>query len=386
MPDVTVYSTEGCQYCRLTKSYLSRLGVPYTEVDVGRDKTAAEKMVNLSGQYGVPVTVVDGEVIIGFDVARFRDLFGSGETPDVYDILIIGGGPAGLTAAMYASRKMLSVLVLTENIGGQALESWAIENYMGFRLVTGGELMQKFEEKVREEAGITLELDSVTALHEGEGGGFVAETASERTFSARSVIITSGMRPRWLGLPEEKRFIGRGESICSTCDGPLFAGKTVAVVGGGNYALTTAIEMSGIAKEVHLIVRSDLRADEIYRKEYASVENIITHKPAVVTAIHGETLVQGVTITDQKTGKETRLPVEGIFLGIGHEPNNGFLEKIVETNDNGEITIDVNCQTSCPGVFAAGDITSIHGKQVIIASGEGAKAALEAYHYLSLKR
>ena len=143
--------------------------------------------------------------------------------------------------------------------------------------------------------------------------------------------------------------------------------------------------MSGIAKEVHLIVRSDLRADEIYRKEYASVENIITHKPAVVTAIHGETLVQGVTITDQKTGKETRLPVEGIFLGIGHEPNNGFLENIVETNDNGEITIDVNCQTSCPGVFAAGDITNIHGKQVIIASGEGAKAALEAYRYLSLK-
>ncbi len=140
MPNVTVYSTEGgCQYCRLTKGYLSRLGgVPFTEVDVGRDKNAAEEMVNLSGQYGVPVTVVDGEVIVGFDVKRFRELFETGEAPDIYDMIVIGGGPAGLTAAMYASRKMLSVLVLTENIGGQALESWAIENYMGFRLVTGG--------------------------------------------------------------------------------------------------------------------------------------------------------------------------------------------------------------------------------------------------------
>ena len=386
MPNVTIYSTEGCQYCRLTKGYLSRLGVPFTEVDVGRDKTAAEEMVNLSGQYGVPVTVVDGEVIIGFDVKRFRELFETGAAPDVYDVIIIGGGPAGLTAAMYASRKMLSVLVLTENIGGQALESWAIENYMGFRLVTGGELMQKFEEKVREETGITLELDSVTAIHEGGEGGFVAETASSRSFSARCVIITSGLRPRWLGLAEEKRFIGRGESICSTCDGPLFAGKTVAVVGGGNYALTTAIEMSGIAKEVHLIARSELRADEIYQKEYGSVGNIITHKPAVVTAIHGETLMQGITITDRETGKETQLAVDGLFLAIGHQPNNGFLDRFVDTNDNGEITIDVNCLTSRPGVFAAGDITDIHGKQVIIAAGEGAKAALEAYQYLSRNR
>ncbi|KAF1078739.1 FAD-dependent oxidoreductase [Methanogenium sp. MK-MG] len=385
MANVTVYSTEGCQYCRLTRGYLSRLGVPFTEVDVGRDKTAAEEMVNLSGQYGVPVTVVDGEVIVGFDVKRFRELFETGGALDVYDMIIIGGGPAGLTAATYASRKMLSVLVLTENIGGQALESWAIENYMGFRLVTGGELMQKFEEKMREEAGITLELDSVTAVREEDEGRFVAETASARRFSGRSVIITSGLRPRWLGLPEENRFIGRGVSICSTCDGPLFAEKTVAVVGGGNYALTTAIEMGGIATEVHLIVRSDLRADEIYRKEYRSIKNIITHKPALVTAIHGETLVQGITITDQETGKETRLAVDGIFLAIGHQPNNGFLDGFVETNDHGEVMIDVNCTTSRPGVFAAGDITEIHGKQVIIAAGEGAKAALEAYQYLSGK-
>ena len=383
MANVTIYSTEGCQYCHLTKSYLSRLGVPFTEVDVGRDQRAAEEMVKLSGQYGVPVTVVDGEVIVGFDVTRFRELFDAGEVPDAYDVIIIGGGPAGLTAAMYASRKMLSVLVLTENIGGQALESWAIENYMGFRIVTGGELMQKFEEKVREDAGITLELEPVTALHGGTDGRFAVETASGRTFSARSVIIASGMRPQWLGLPEEKRFIGRGVSICSTCDGPLFSGKTVAVVGGGNYALTTAIEMSGIAKEVHLIVRSKLRADEIYQKEYVSVKNILTHMPAVVTAIHGEALVQGVTIKDPKTNKETKLAVDGIFLAIGHRPNNAFLDGLVELNEQGEIIIDVNCTTSRPGVFAAGDITEVHNKQVIIAAGEGAKAALEAYAYLS---
>jgi alkyl hydroperoxide reductase subunit F len=383
MVNVTIYSTDGCQYCVLTKGYLSRLGVSFTEIDVGRDRKAAEEMVKLSGQYGVPVTVVDGEIIVGFDVARFRELFETEKVPDVYDVLIVGGGPAGLTAAMYASRKMLSVLVLTENIGGQALESWAIENYMGFRLVTGGELMQKFEEKVREGIGITLELDPVTALREGTDGGFAAETVSGRTFSARAVIITSGMSPQWLGLPEEKRFIGRGISVCSTCDGPLFSGKKVAVIGGGNYALTTAIEMSTIAKEVHLIVRSKLRADEIYQKQYASVKNIITHMPAVVTAINGGALVQGVTLKESKTGKESRLAVDGIFLAIGQQPNNSFLNGFVELNKQGEIKIDVNCATSRPGVFAAGDITEVHNKQVIIAAGEGAKAALEAYAYLS---
>jgi alkyl hydroperoxide reductase subunit F len=381
MPQVKVYTTKTCQYCRLVKAFLEKHNVPYEEIDVGDDQNAAGEMVELTGQFAVPVTVVDDEVVIGFDAKRLNEIFGSESREGTFDMLIIGGGPAGLTAGMYAARKGLRAIIISENIGGQAVESWAIENYMGYRMITGGELIQKFEDQVRE-LNIHIELDSVQRIRKKDDGTFVVDTVSEQEFSGKTVIITSGVRPRWLGLENEEQFIGHGESVCSTCDGPLFRGKNVAIVGGGNYALTTAIEMSAIAAQVYLIVRSTIRADPVYVTPYESKSTIMTFKNYTVTALHGDALLSGITIRERETGEEKHLAVEGLFLAIGHDPNTSFLDGFVDTNDQGEIIIDINCHTSEPGVFAAGDVTSVRGKQVIIAAGDGAKAALEAYEYL----
>jgi alkyl hydroperoxide reductase subunit F len=371
-----------CPYCRMVKAFLEKRGIPYTEIDVSRDAKAAAEMIKLSGQNGVPVTVAGNRVIVGFDAQALNEVFGPGAMApvDVYDVVILGAGPAGLTAAVYTARKLLKTLVITETIGGQALESWAIENYMGYRMVTGEDLMKKFEEQARE-LHIELELDGVVGISR-DGSPFTVKTATDRSFGAKSVIIATGKHPRMLGLPGEERFIGRGLSICATCDGPLFRGKNVAVVGGGNSALQTAIEMSRIAKTVHLVVRSRIRCDEILRQVYEKRENIITHLNAEVSRLHGDDFLTGLSLRHRDTGEEARIDVDGVFLEIGWLPNTGFLEGFVPLNPEKEVVVDENCRTGVPGVFAAGDVTSVKGKQIIIAAGEGAKAALEVYEYL----
>jgi alkyl hydroperoxide reductase subunit F len=380
MPDVRVYATKQCPYCRMVKAYLERRKIPFTEIDVSRDAKAAAEMIELSGQNGVPVTVAADRVIVGFDAQTLNEVFGAEAPVDVYDVIILGAGPAGLTAAVYTARKLLKTLVITENIGGQALESWAIENYMGYRMVTGEDLMKKFEEQARE-LRIQVELDGILGLSR-DGSSFTVKTATDRAFTAKSVIIATGKHPRMLGLEGEERFIGRGLSICATCDGPLFRGKNVAVVGGGNSALQTAIEMSGIAQTVHLIVRSTVRADQVYQETCRAKENILVHTGVEVSKLYGEKFITGLGIRHRDTGEEARIDVDGVFLEIGWLPNTGFLEGFVPLNEGKEVVVDENCGTGAEGVFAAGDVTSIKGKQIIIAAGEGAKAALGVYEYL----
>jgi len=380
MASVTIYSTPQCPYCRMVKAFLDRKGVPYQDINVAEDRKAAEEVVRISGQLGVPVTVVDGEVIVGFDAQRLNELFGAPKEEDVYDVMILGAGPAGLTASVYTARKGQETLVISQNIGGQALESWAIENYMGFRMVKGEDLMKKFEEQVRD-LHIHLELDGALSLA-GEDGRFVVKTVTGRTFLARSVIVATGKHPRSLGVADEERFIGRGLSICSTCDGPLFRGKTVAVVGGGNSALQTAIEMSGIAKTVYLIVRSTIRADDAYLDLYRTKKNIITFSDVEISRLVGEKFLTGITLKDRTSGEEREISLDGLFAEIGWLPNTGFLGDLITLNQEKEVIVDVNCHTNVPGIFAAGDVTSVKGKQIIIAAGEGAKAALEAYEWL----
>ncbi len=380
MRKVTVYSTENCQYCRMAKTFLEKHGVPYENIDVGRDPVEAKKMIELSGQRGVPVIKVDDEIIVGFDVQRLNELFGTATEEEIYDLLIVGAGPAGLTAAVYCARKMLKTLIITENIGGQALASWAIENYMGYRMITGEDLMKRFEEQVRE-LHITLELDRVKSVTK-EDGIFIFRTATDRTFRSKAVIFTQGNRPRMLGVPDEDRFLGRGLSLCSTCDGPLYRGKKVAIVGGGNSALQAALEMGKIAKTVSLIVRSSIKADEVYRKLVEENKNIVVHLNSQVKALHGEMFLEAITVVNTATGTEQKIGVDGLFVEIGWLPNTDILNGFLALNEKGEIIIDVNCHTNVPGAFAAGDVTSVHGKQIIIAAGDGAKAALEAHEYL----
>lgn len=366
----------------MAKAFLDRYGVQYRSIDVGIDRKAAKEMVERSGQYGVPVITIDDETIVGFDSARLKQLFSSKPDPEMYDIVIIGAGPAGLTAALYCQRKTLKTIILSENIGGQALESWNIENYMGYRMITGDDLMSKFEEQVRND-GINIELDRVTSLVP-ISGGYLIRTISDQEFKGKAVILAQGKKPRHLGLPREEEFTGRGLSVCATCDGPLFKDKIVAIVGGGNSALQTAIEMSSIAKTVHLIIRSSIRADPVYQEKYQKYPNIITHTGSIVSDLLGTDHLTGIMITENKSEESISLPVDGLFTEIGWEPNTGFLEGLLKMNDIKEIEIDVNCATSATGIFAAGDVTIVKGKQIIIAAGEGAKAALSAFDYLMI--
>ena len=379
MAGVKVYTAESCPYCRMVVAYLEKHGVEYEVIDAGRDREAAREMVEVSGQRGVPVTITDGEVIVGFDARRLRELFGRPVTDAVYDAVIVGAGPAGLTAAVYAARKLMKIVIISENIGGQATWSWSIENYMGFRMITGEDLIRKFEEQVRG-LDVTLEPDSVQGIRR-EGDTYSVRTASGNTYRCRTIILAPGKHPRTLGLPDEDRLMGRGVSVCSTCDGPLFRDRPVAVVGGGNAAIQTAIEMAKIARSVALVVRSPLKCDEVYvaRAEEAGVR-IFPHSD--VSALRGEAALTGITVRDRDTGRETAIAVEGLFLEIGLVPNTGFLGDLVALNEKGEIIVDENNHTSTPGVFAAGDATCIKGKQIIIAAGEGAKAALAAHEYL----
>ena len=379
MTKITVYSTQNCPYCRMTKAFLEKHGVPYESLDVGADTEAAQKMIELSGQRGVPVIMVDDEVIVGFDSERLNELFGEPKTGESYDVVIVGAGPAGLTAGVYCARKMLNTIIISENIGGQALESWAIENYMGYRMIAGEDLMKKFEEQVRT-LNIRLELDKVTAIAKDDGL-FTINTVSGNTLKAKAVILTQGNRPKKLGVANEEQYLGRGLSICSTCDGPLYKGKRVAVAGGGNSALQTAVEMSDIAKSVSLIVRSTIRADPVYMEKLKEKKNITVHTGAHVSALQGEKFLSGITIKDEQ-GKEQTISLDGVFIEIGWLPNTDMVENLVQLNEKKEIIVDINGHTSIPGIYAAGDVTSVKSKQIVIAAGDGAKAALEAFEYI----
>jgi alkyl hydroperoxide reductase subunit F len=379
MTKVTIYSTQNCPYCRMAKAFLEKHNVPYENLDVGNDTVSAQKMIALSGQRGVPVIMVDDEVIVGFDSERLNELFGEPPTGGSYDVVIVGAGPAGLTAGVYCARKMLNTIIISENIGGQALESWAIENYMGYRMIAGEDLMKKFEEQVRT-LNIRLELDKVTAIAK-EDGLFTLSTISGKTLQAKAVILTQGNRPRKLGVSNEEQYLGRGLSICSTCDGPLYKGKRIAVVGGGNSALQTAVEMSDIAQSVSLIVRSTIRADPVYLEKLKEKKNITVHTGTHVSALHGEKFLSAITIKDEQ-GKEQEINLDGVFIEIGWLPNTDMVENLVQLNEKKEIIVDINTHTSIPGIYAAGDVTSVKSKQIVIASGDGAKAALEAFEYI----
>lgn len=380
MATVRIYSTPQCPYCRMVKAYLKKMGIGFEDVNVAEDYLAAKEMIELTGQRGVPVLVYGDDIIIGFDIERLRKLFGGEEVSEFYDVLIVGGGPSGLTAGVYCGRKLLNTAIITEDIGGQALESWAIENYMGYRMVSGEDLIKKFEEQVRIQ-DIDIQLDAVSSVTKEEAF-FSVTTKTGQKIKAKAIIIATGRRSRKLGLEGEEKYFGKGISICATCDAPMFRDKEIAIVGGGNSAVMLAIEMSSIAKRIHMIVRSEIKADEIYLKKYHTLDNVTTYLNNTVSQLHGNDFLSGITISDRDSMEEHFLSIDGLFLAIGEVPNSGFIKGFVDLNDRGEIVVDENCHTTTEGIFAAGDVTSIKGKQVIIASGEGAKAALEAYEFI----
>lgn len=298
-----------------------------------------------------------------------------------WDLIILGAGPAGMTAGVYAARKQLDVLVLTGDIGGQATWSSGIENYLGYIYITGTELVKKFEEHLRT-FNITLEYAKISRLAHGSGN-FQVTVEDGRAFSARSVIIATGKSPRLLGVPGELEFRGKGVTYCSTCDGPIFSGMDVVVVGGGNSGLDSAVQLMKICPKVYLVEReAQLRGDEVLQKRVREASNVEVLTGTHVTEILGDAFVNAVNVQNAGSGESRKLDVKGVFVEIGLLPNTPFVAELLALNKYGEIPVDCGSRTGIPGLFAAGDATDVPEKQIICAAGDGAKAALGAYSYL----
>lgn len=297
----------------------------------------------------------------------------------MYDLIIIGAGPAGITAAVYAARKKMDFLVLTGDIGGQAAWSGDIENYTGYQFISGPELAQKFEEHMRKYDIPVKEKEEVIEVSKLDKDILVRTLKGE--YQSRTVIIASGKRSRELGVPGEKEFKNKGLTYCATCDGPLFAGKDVAIIGGGNSALDAALQLIKIARKVFIINNAlSLGGDLIMRQKVESAENVVIKNNSQVSAVLGDKFVEKIRFISQ--AKEEEISVQGIFVEVGLIPNSGFI-KDVEKNSYGEIKINSNNETSIPGIFAAGDVTDVAQKQIIIAAGEGSKASLGVFNYIS---
>ena len=299
----------------------------------------------------------------------------------IYDLIIIGAGPAGITASVYAARKKLDFLVISLDIGGQAAWSGDIENYTGYQFITGPELAQKFEEHMRRYD---------TALKEGEevlevkkSGEIILIKTNKADYQSRSVIIASGKKSKELGVVGEKEFKNRGLTYCATCDGPLFSAKVVAVIGGGNSALDAALGLTKIAKQVYIINNTvELGGDAIMRQKLKAATNVVILNNSKVLSVLGNKFVSSIKI--KSSDQEKELAVQGVFVEIGLTPNVAFA-KDVEKNQKNEIKVNLRNESNIPGIFAAGDVTDVLEKQIIIAAGEGSKAALSVFHYLSRK-
>ena len=288
-----------------------------------------------------------------------------------------------MTAAVYLARKRLSTAIVSKEIGGQVAWTLGIENYMGYQYITGRELTAKFEEQVRQ-FPVPIVVDEVSEI-KTSGEQFTITTVGGREIAARTVIVASGKKPRELGLPNEKGLIGRGLSYCATCDGPLFANSEVAVVGGGNSAVQSIIEMSHVATKVYSISRSPWRADAVIKEKAERLVNVDKRVGFDVVELLGDRIVEGLRIRDKASGSEEIIRVKGIFVEIGLKPNSEFLKGILLLNERGEVIVNCACETNVPGLFAAGDVTNVHEKQIVVAAGEGAKAALSAHVYLMKK-
>ena len=302
-----------------------------------------------------------------------------------YAVLVVGGGPGGAAAAIYAARKGVRTGVVAERFGGQVLDTLAIENLVSAPHTEGPRLAAALEQHVREYEVDIMNLQRAEALiPAGDDGLAAVRLASGATLKAKSVILATGARWREMNVPGEKEYRGRGVAYCPHCDGPLFKGKRVAVIGGGNSGVEAAIDLAGIVTHVTLLeFDSKLRADAVLLAKLRSLPNVTIIVSAQTTAVGGDgDNVNGLVYKDRISGEERRLELEGIFVQIGLLPNTDWLKGSVALSPRGEIVVDARGETSLPGVFAAGDATTVPYKQIIIAMGEGAKASLSAFDHL----
>jgi alkyl hydroperoxide reductase subunit F len=297
----------------------------------------------------------------------------------ILDLVIIGAGPAGITASVYASRKKMNFLVITKDVGGQAAWSSDVENYPGYQFITGPDLVAKFQEHM-DKYEIRLNLnEEVVELEKKDNIIYIKTTKA--SYEAKTVVISAGKKVKEIGVPGEKEYKNKGVAYCVTCDGPIFAEKDVAVIGGGNSALDAAIQMMNIANKVYLINITDaFTGDSVMQEKIKNNPKVRILHNTRIESIIGEKFVKGMNI-DTK-GKKEFLEVKGIFIEIGLMPNSWFANGL-DKNERGEIKVNCANETNVPGIFAAGDVTSVPEKQIVIAAGDGAKAALGAFRYLA---
>ncbi|MBP1205973.1 alkyl hydroperoxide reductase subunit F [Duganella sp. 1411] len=301
---------------------------------------------------------------------------------DVFDVLIVGGGPAGAAAAVYAARKGIKTGVLAERFGGQVLDTLAIENFISVKETDGPKFAVALEQHVKEYDVDIMNTQRAAKLVPGRL--IEVTTATGATLKAKSVILATGARWREINVPGEKEYRNHGVAYCPHCDGPLFKGKRVAVIGGGNSGVEAAIDLAGLVKHVTLIeFGAELRADAVLQRKLRSLANVTVITSAATTEIHGDgKIVNGLSYNDRVSGEAKKVELEGVFVQIGLVPNTEWLKGTLALSRHGEIEVDARGQTSIPGVFAAGDVTTVPFKQIIIATGEGAKAALSAFDHL----
>ena len=301
---------------------------------------------------------------------------------ELYDVLIVGTGPAAVASAVYAVRKGLKTAMIGTKIGGQVLDTNEIENVIGLTKTTGSEFSKKLETHAKEYEIALKEGNYVREIKE-DGKNKIVTTDDGKSYSTKTVILATGAKWRELNVPGEQDYKGKGVHYCATCDGPFYKNLDVAIIGGGNSGVEAALDMAGIAKSVTLVeFMPDLKADKILQEKLTERENITVITNAQVTEVYGETFTTGLKYKERSTEEMKDLKIDGMFIEIGLVPNTEFIKGYVETTKFGEIIInDVN-STNVKGIFAAGDVTTVKYKQIIIAMGEGAKAALGAFDYL----
>lgn len=354
------------------------------------DGAAYKEEVESKDILAVPTVYLNGEPFASgrMTIEEILDKLGQGSdveelsNKEPFDVLVIGGGPAGASAAIYAARKGIRTGIVAERFGGQILDTLTIENFISVKETEGPKLAKALEEHVKEYPVDIMNLQRVKHL-EKKGDLIEVELENGAVLKSKTVIIATGARWRNINVPGEQEFKNKGVAYCPHCDGPLFAGKDVAVIGGGNSGVEAAIDLAGIVNHVTVLEFNDhLKADEILQSRLRSLPNVTVVTNAATKEITGTDKVNGLTYVDRATGEEKHMELAGVFVQIGLVPNTDWLEGTLERNKIGEIIVDKKGATSIPGVFAAGDCTDGPYNQIIISMGSGAIAALSAFDYL----
>lgn len=359
---------------------------------VGVPKTIINEVHSFEGAVAVPsaymeiLKTVNLEEYQKLDTA-IRELQGARKAREAeegyeYEVLIVGGGPAAMSAALYATRKGLDVVLIANKFGGQITYTATIENYLGFPQIGGQDMITLFRNHMENyQVAEVLGVNVVSVIK--EGNSFIVKTADDKRFKAKSIIYCAGKEYRRLGVPGEEKFIGKSIGFCATCDAPLYSGKRVAIVGGGNSAFTAARDLLNFASEVHLIHRrKEFKADKALVEEVLKAENVKVHTDWVVDSFIGEEILKEISLQSPDKKEKKKIPVDGVFLEIGLTPNTSPIKDLVPLNSWGEVAVEKDQSTKVLGFFAAGDATDVSEKQISIAVGDGAKAALAAHKYL----